>query len=90
MFRIVTVPHLTGDFGTFEKYPDATKARDILSKETGAFYSVIDLNEVVAPKAPIDSMWINKELPKVEFTEGMYGQSRMTNTSDEPEGYTGE
>ena len=36
------------------------------------------------------STWGNKELPKVEFTEGMYGQSRMTNTSDEPDGYMGE
>lgn len=34
--------------------------------------------------------WVNKEIPKVKFSEGMYGQSRMTDTSDQPEGYTGE
>lgn len=34
--------------------------------------------------------WENKDLPKVEFTEGMYGSARMTNTNDQPEGFQGE
>ena len=44
----------------------------------------------LAALAPTAATWINKELSKVEFTEGMYGSGRMTNTNDQPEGYMGE
>ena len=92
MFKIVEAYTETGDFGTFEKYPEATKARDAISKSTGKFFTVIDLNAVVAEKAPVDQMWINKDLPKTNWDAMITSANRasVSPTQDEPEGYMGE
>lgn len=89
-FKIVKAYSRLGDFGTFEKYTDATKARMSLEKETGAFYEVIDLDAVTPAKVPVDPMWINKDEPRHEFRESMYGSACETGNNDQPEGYMGD
>lgn len=39
---------------------------------------------------PTQETWVNKDAPKAEFDERMYGSPRMTNTKDQPMGYMGD
>lgn len=79
----------------YATYPEACKARDAINAaeyKAGktTMWSAFEVNAAPVETSPIDPLWINKELPKVEFTDEMYGSPRMTNTNDQPEGYQGE
>ena len=79
----------------YATYPEACKARDAINKSDYAagkstMWSAFDASAEEAVATPVDPLWINKEWPKVEFTEGMYSSPRMTSSNDQPEGYEGE
>lgn len=67
----------------FSTYAEAIAARNALSKEDRTdFYSAEEVDFVEPAKAPVDAMWIDKDLPSVDFTPEMYGVAASDESRD--------